>query len=183
LSITRVVWPLLLLALALSQAACSELQSYRDNGFAPVVSRGYGIDFWLAELHGTRDMTPAQIRETVEAWEQELRDDPNDGNRIRLALLLTTGDAPARDPKRARELLDGLEAAPAKASDLELVALLRQILDDQDAAGIAISKLKKQARQQDERIRELEQQQRALTDIEQNIQQRETQPDIEYGNQ
>jgi len=179
LSIIRFVWPFVLLTLPFT--ACSEFQPYSESGYAQVISRGYGVDYWLAELYNTRGMTPAELRQTVSDWEQEFHDDPNAGSRIKLALLLTVGDAPARDRKRARELLEGLGETPVKTSDRELVAILRQILDDQDQASMAISKLRKQAGEQSERIKELEQQQQALTDIEQNIQQRDIQPDIEQN--
>jgi hypothetical protein len=171
----------MLLVLALT--ACSEFQSLGSTGYAPVETRGYGTDYWLAELHNTRAMTPEEIRQTATEWEQELNDDPSTGNRIKLAVLLTAGDAPVRNPKRARELLDGLIVAPVKSSDRELIAILRQLLDEQDQANIAIRKFKKQSRQQSQRIKELEQQLQALTDIEQNIQQRDVQPDIEYDAQ
>ena len=175
------VWLFVWLLLALT--ACSELPSHKSTWHAPIVTWGYGTEHWLGELHKTREMTPDEIRQTVKAWEQELRDAPRDGNRIKLALLLTAGNAPARDPKRARELLEGLDEAPVNTRDQELVTILRQILDEQDHASLAISRLRKQAGKQDRRIRELEQQQRALTDIEQNIQQRNFQPAIEHGNQ
>lgn len=181
MSVMRFIWPSILLVLVL--AACSEFQPLRNTGYAPVVSRGDGIDYWLTELYNTREMTPEEIRQTVEAWEKELKDDPSAGNHIKLALLLTAGNTPARDPKRARELLDGLLKAPLDTSDRELITILRQILDEQDQASSAISKLKKQALQQSRRIKELEQQLQALTDIEQNIQQRDVLPDIEYDAQ
>jgi hypothetical protein len=53
------------------------------------------------------------------------------------------------------------------------------MIDEQNQANKEISTLKKQTRKQTLRIKELEQQQRALTDIEQNIQQREIPPDLE----
>ena len=177
----RLVWTLVLFLLSFT--ACSEFQSHRSNGYAPVVSRGNGIDYWLEELHNTREMTPDEIRQTVQAWEQELRDDPSADNHIKLALLLTAGDASVRDPKRARELLIDLDLAPCNTSDRELVTILWQILDEQDQANITTSKLRMQARQQSERIKELEEQQRALTDIEQNIQERDIQPDLDYDTQ
>ncbi len=175
----RRVWPFVFLVLALP--ACSEFQTHSSGGYAPVVTRGYGTDAWLAELHHTRQMTADELQQTVTAWEQGLKDDPDTGNRIRLALLLTAGDTAVRDPQRARELLDELDPLPENTSDRELVALLRQMLDEQGQAGLAIRKLKKQVRNQDRRIQELEKQQRALTDIEQNIQQRDILPDLENG--
>ena len=177
MNILRLIWPFALFVLVL--ANCSEFQHYTHTGDAPVVTRGYGTDYWLAGLHNTRAMTPDEIRQTVQAWEQELHDDPSAGNHIKLALLLTAGDASVRDPKRARELLDGLDPAPDNTGDQELVTILRQMIDEQSQANMAISSLKKQTRKQTLRIKELEQQQRALTDIEQNIQQREIPPDLE----
>ena len=176
----RFIWPFMLL---LVLTACSEFQPRTIIEYPPVVSRISDKNDALAELHNTREMTPEEIRQTVEAWEQELKDVPSISNHIRLTLLLTAGDGSARDPKRARELLDWLNEAPVKSSDLELITLLLQILDEQDQAIMAISKLKKQARQQSRRIKELEEQQQALTDIEQNIQQRDIQPDAENVSQ
>ena len=97
--------------------------------------------------------------------------------------MLTAGDASIRDPKRARELLDGLDLPPDETSDQELATILRQLIDGQDQASMSISTLKKQIRKQTLHIKELEQQQRALTDIEQNIQQREIPPDLENDGQ
>ncbi len=181
MSILRQIFPLVLLTLA--QTACSELKPYIDSGNVPVVSREYGIDYWLTELHKTRGMTPAELQQTFNIWELEFDSDPNAGNSIKLALLLTFSDAPVRDRKRARELLDGLGEIPMKTSHQELVVILQQVLDDQEQAHITISKLKKQAQKQSGRIQELELQLQALTDIEQNIQQRDNQPDIEQSNE
>ena len=175
------IWSFMLTLLALT--ACGELLPYRSGGYAPVVTLGYGTDYWLSELNQTRQMPPYKIRETAQTWEQEFQDDPGDSNRIKLALLLTVGDARVRDPERARELLEGLGEAPVNTSDRELVSIVRQIIDDQEQAGAAVDTLNRQIRKQRRRIKELEQQQRALTDIEQNIQQKEAQPDIENGSQ
>mgnify|MGYP001823542883 FL=1 len=176
----RSVWSIALLSLAL--VACSQVQHHGSSGYAPVVTLGYGAVYWLDELHSTRLMAPGEVKLTVAKWEQALLDDPGDGNRIRLALLLIAGDLSVRDPKRARELLDELTAAPAGTNDRELVFIMRQILEQQEQqeqASAEIDKLNTQARQRNRRIRELEQQQRALTDIEQNIQQRTVQPDTD----
>lgn len=177
----RLVWPFALFVLALT--ACSEFQPQNSTVYVPVVSREYNIDYWLVELHNTRAMTPDELRQTVKAWEQEIHDDPSTYNRIKLTLLLTVGDTSVRDLKRAQELLDGLDPVPDNTSDRELITILRQIIDELSQAYFEISKLKKQAGNQSLRIEELEEQQRALTDIEQNIQQRSTPPDPENGGQ
>jgi hypothetical protein len=181
LSILKLIWPFALFVLVL--ANCSEFQHNARTDTAPVVTRGYGTDYWLAELHKTRTMTPDEIQKTLKSWEQELNNHPGVGNQIKLALLLTTGDASIRDPKRARVLLDGLDLPPDNTSDQELVTILRQMIDEQDQANMAISTLKKQTRKQTLHIKELEQQQRALTDIEQKIQQREIPPSLENDGQ
>lgn len=162
-------------------SSCSEFQHRRDTALAPVVTLGYGTDYWLAELNSTRQMMPEERARTVEAWQQELDNEPDDGNRIRLALLLTVGDEQIRDPARASKLLDELDAAPAKASEKELVTIMRLIIDEQTRAGESISKLNRQLGKQNRRIRELEQQQRALTNIEQNIEHRDSLPASKNG--
>lgn len=177
MNILRLIWPVVLLVLVLTN--CSEFQHYAHTAYALPGAQEYGVDYWLLELHNTRAMTPDEIRQTVTAWEQELHDDPSTGNHIKLALLLTAGDASVRDPKRARELLDGLDPAPDNSSDQELVSILRQIIDEQDQAVVKTGALKKQTRKQSLQIRKLEQQQRAMSNIEQKNQQREIPPDLE----
>ena len=172
---------LLTTLVALLLSACSEFQHHRETAFAPVVTRGYGTEYWLAELNRTRQMTSEELGRTVAAWQTELETSPGDGNRIRLALLLTAGDMQVRDTAAARQLLDELDEVPANTSDRELLAIMRQIIGDQASASESILGLKRQLSRQTRRIEELEQQQRALTDIEQNIQHRDSQPGIEHG--
>jgi len=166
---------------ALLLSACSEFQHHRETAFAPVVTRGYGTEYWLAELNRTRQMTSEELGKTVAAWQAELEIKPGDGNRIRLALLLTAGNMQVRDFARARQLLDELDEAPANTSDRELLAIMRQIIDEQASASESIHTLKRQLSRQNRRIEELEQQQRALTNIEQNIEQRDSLPAIKNG--
>jgi hypothetical protein len=116
-------------------------------------------------------------------WEQELLEEPNDGLRIKLALLLIAGSETVRDPKRARELLNGLTETPMDASDREFLTVIDEMVDQQELASSEIEKLNIQIRKQKRRIRELEEQQKALTDIEQNIQHRTMQPETENGGQ
>jgi len=167
----------LIVPVLLMLTACSEFQYY-STGFAPVTSKGYGADYWLAELHETRTMTPEQRQVTLGLWEQEYDNDPDTSNRIRLALLLSAGDASVRDLEQARELLKGIDPEPDAAGDRELITLIRQFIDRELQARTTISDLRKQAKKKNEQIEELEQQQQALTNIEQNIQQRDSQPEI-----
>jgi uncharacterized coiled-coil protein SlyX len=59
--------------------------------------------------------------------------------------------------------------------------MVRQFLDEQIDANRKINELNRQVADQNKRIAELEQQQRALTSIEQKIQQRDTPAVIEDG--
>ena len=169
------------IALLMLLTACSELQTYSNAGFAPVVSRGYGVNFWLKEMYETRSMSSDELKNTLKVWEQEYKDNPDLNNRMRLALLLAAGSESVRDQRRASNLLDDVDLGLYKTNDKEMVLLLRQFLDEQSESGRKISILWKQVTEQNIRIEELEQQQKALTTIEQSIQQREKSPGIDNG--
>ena len=170
----------LIIPALLMLTACSEFKYYSNTGFAPVTSKGDGADFWLTEVHETRAMTAEQRQVTLDLWEQEYSNSPGISNRLRLALLLAAGDESIRDPERALELLEGIVPEPENAADRELIIMLRQFIDEQLTAKATINDLKKLTKKKSRQIRELEQKQQALTNIEQNIQQRENQP--EAGN-
>jgi len=93
---------------------------------------------------------------------------------LRLALLLVEGSRKVRDQKRALALLKGMDGARASGSTRALARLLTQVLHDRTSARGKIVGLKHKLQQADEHVKELERQLQALTDIEQNIQQRET---------
>jgi hypothetical protein len=129
-------------------------------------------------------MTPEQRQVTLGLWEQEYDNDPDTSNRIRLALLLVAGDKSVHDLEQARELLKGIDPEPDSAGDRELITLIRQFIDKEMHARTTISDLRKQANKKNKQIEELEQKQQALTNIEQNIQQRESQPEaVDNGEQ
>ena len=160
--------------------ACSEFQYYSSTGFAPVTSKGFGADYWLEEAHETRAMTPEQRQVALKLREQEYSNNPDTSNRLRLALLLAAGNESIRNPERALELLEEIDPEPENAGDRELIIILRQFIDEQLKTAATINDLKKLTRNKNRQIKELEQQLQALTNIEQNIQQRENQP--EAGN-
>ena len=173
----------LIIPALLMLTACSEFQYYSNTGFAPVTSKESGTDYWLAEVHKTRAMTPEQRQVTLELWEQEYSNSPGISNRLRLALLLAAGNESIRNPERALELLEGLVTEPENAGDRELIIMLRQFIDEQLKAEVTINALKKLTKKKNRQIKELEQQLKALTNIEQNIQQRENQPEAGSDNQ
>lgn len=163
--------------------ACSEFQYYSSTGGTPVTSKGYGADYRLTQLHETRAMTPEQRVVTYELWEQEYLNNPDTSNRLTLALLLATGNDSIRDLPRALKLLEGIYPEPDDASDRELAILLKQYIHEQLHADTTTKDLKALIRKKNKLIKELEQQQQALTNIEQNIQQRENQPEAGNGKQ
>jgi hypothetical protein len=165
---------LIRILLAVMVTACSELQPYTGNGLAAPNSDGCRVDNLMSELRGTRWMNTDHLRQTLKAWEQAFRADPSDNNRLRLALLYAAGDESVRDPGRAQELLSESADALSNPGDRELAAIVRQFLDDQIDANRKINSLNKQIADQSKRIVELEQKQRALTNIEQKIQRRDT---------
>ena len=162
--------------------ACSEFQSYRLQEPAPVVSEEHGVGDLLAELHLTRTMSQDQLQKTLESWEQRFLDDPGAYNRLKLALLYATANQPVRDLGRAQELLDESAAGLDSAGAQELASLVHQFLDEQIQANRKINDLNKELAEQNKRIAELEQQQRALTRIEQKIQERDNPEDAGNGN-
>ena len=152
---------------------CSQLQPYTNRVLPPVFEGGQGANDWLGELHNTRGLTKSELQDVLEAWDQAYRDNPITNNRLRLALLLTAGDKAVRDRGRARKLLDGFNSAALGPGEQELVTILQRFLAEHEEDRGEINVLSKQVREQDQRIEELEQQQRDLTTIEQSIQQRE----------
>lgn len=177
MSITRF---LNLIVLAALLAGCSEMQHYSSD-LAPVIEGGYGVNSWLGDVHKTRTMSPELLQQTLDDWELEFRDNPSLSNRMRLVLLLATGEEPVGNHKRAHKLLQGFDAGAGSDSERELVAILQQYLESQAQDSRKISILWKQVTDQNRRIEELEQQVQALTTIEQHIQQRDRGGDEEDG--
>jgi hypothetical protein len=172
----------LILVSVLVLGACSEFQSFRGSGFAPVVTGGHSADNWLAELHATRSMTPQQLHQELGSRQHDFRYKPSTGNRLRLVLLLTFGGESVRDTGRARQLLEELDTPPDSPGGQELVAILKQFLDEKKIADKKLKVLSRQVSKQNTRIEELEEQQKALTTIEQSIQQREIPVENPSGN-
>jgi hypothetical protein len=162
-----------LLGVLVLLGGCSQLQPYTNRVLPPVFEGGQGANDWLGELHNTRGLTKSELQDVLEAWDQAYRDNPITNNRLRLALLLTAGDKAVRDRGRARKLLDGFNSAALGSGEQELVMILQRFLAEHEEDRGEINVLSKQVREQDQRIEELEQQQRDLTTIEQSIQQRE----------
>lgn len=163
--------------------ACSEFQYYSSTGFAPVTSKGYGTNYWLAEAHATRSMSPEQRQVTVKLWEQEYNNNPDTSNGLKLALLLAAGDESMRNAEQALEILEWIDPDLENDSERELVIILRQFIDEQLKAAATSKDFRMQIKKNNIQIKELEQQLQALTNIEQNIQQRENQPETDNDGQ
>lgn len=166
--------------------ACSELTVLRDtvipdNGTrlaneVPVINGNRGVHGWLADIHALRTKPPETLVTVLEAREQAFRTRPNIENRMRLVMLLLVDVEPVEDLKRARLLLNGVDPLPSSPDERAFISLMLQFLEGKREDEQKLSVLWKQATQQNQRIDELEQQLKALTSIEQNIQQREPPP-------
>ncbi|MDH3527558.1 MAG: hypothetical protein OEN52_01460 [Gammaproteobacteria bacterium] len=171
MNINRIVGLLGVLVLLL--CGCGQMQSYTNKVLPPVFEGGQGVNDWLAELHSTRNLSKDELSIVLGSWEQDFRYDPNLSNRLRLVLLLAAGEPSVSDRQRARKLLDEINPLPEGPGERELIDILQQFLAGQQEARGKINELSKQVKEQGQRIKELEQQQRDLTTIEQSIQQRE----------
>ena len=161
-------------------AACSDLQLIRDptpqasqEKDTLVVDGRHGVHGWLADSKALRGKSVRLLPAMLEAREQAFRANPDLDNRMRLVMVLLVEQEAVQDEKRARELLKQLRPLPASPDDREFIKLLLQFLDARQDDERKQSVLWKQITRQNKRIDELEQQLKALTNIEQNIQQRE----------
>jgi hypothetical protein len=172
----------LLVCFLLLLTACSEMQALRDSepesseSVAPVVDGKRGVHGWLADFHALRTRPEQSLPAVLDAREAAFRAKPNIDNRMRLVMLLLVESEAVQDERRARLLLRGLDPLPPGPDDREFITLLTQFLNGQRDYERKLSVLWKQVTQQNKRIDELEQQLKALTNIEQNIQQREPPP-------
>jgi hypothetical protein len=156
-------------------AACQPITVQRhDEGPLPVSVRVDDTAYWLEEWRQVSLLPESQFNLTLKNREQEFERKPDSRTRLRLGLLLATGPAPARDQRKALELLKGMDDAGASDSARALAALLVQMIEEQLWSGDKMAELKGELDTAETRIDELEQQLQALTNIEQSIQQRET---------
>ena len=172
-------------------AACSDLQKLHDDVKqpttgaepAPVIDGKNGVHSWLADMTELRERPAETLPDLLEAREQAFRSRPDIENRMRLVMLLLLNDEAVWDDRRARLLLRRLDPLPASPDDREFIRLLKQWLDGNIEYEQKLSVLWKQVTQQNRRIDELEAQLKALTNIEQKIQQRDPLPVQENGKQ
>ena len=169
------------LLLALSQVACSGFPCTRTTGYVPpVVDGGDSVNSNLEEVHAASAMTELQQQNLLAVMEKDFRENPDVDNRLRLVLLLATGNAAVRDPDRARVLLEEIDTSTSiSTSQRGLAVLLSQFLEEQEAGLGQLESCTKEMKQQERRINELEEQQKELTSIEQNIQHRDKPVEVE----
>lgn len=152
----------------LALLGCSGLQPESGSFLAPVSTAG-GADYWLGQVSGTHGLPPSELQDVRLSWERDFRIKPDTSNRIKLALLLAFGDEPVRNTTKARQVLESMDTTMLSPGDQELVTILEQYLE----TDLIIDKLTTRANRKNNRIKELEQQLRDLTSIEQTIQQRD----------
>lgn len=166
--------PLLLLLLLLL-VSCSNFPRIQTVKDASVVDGSGSISVIIKEVHAASSMTEEEQELLLAGMEADFSSEPDIDNRLRLALLLATSQPPIQDRERARVLLEGLdESKPVSASKRGMVEFMLLFLQEQHAILGELESCTTQLAQQDRRIDELEQQQKELTSIEQNIQHRDT---------
>ncbi|HYQ71365.1 MAG TPA: hypothetical protein VET88_05490 [Gammaproteobacteria bacterium] len=179
MKMTKVVCASFLLLLLV---ACSELPQKPYIEYVPVVNGEGGINSNLEEINAASGMTVPQQERRLSDLERDFRLKPDANNRLRLALLLSVGDEPVQDRARAQALLEGIDAPTSLSSSQQgLVQLLSQFLQDEEVMFGELESCITQVSQQGRRIDELEQQQKELTSIEQNIQHRDKQLEGDNG--
>lgn len=170
------------LLLPLMLVACSGLPCNQPVEKVSVVNGGDSVNKNLEEFQAASAMTTLQQQDLLAAMEKDFMVDPDVNNRLRLVLLLTTGDIAIRDHARASLLLEEIDTStPISTSQQGLAQFLSQILEEQEIALGKLESCTTKAAQQERRISELEEQQRELTSIEQNIQHRDKPPEDEDG--
>lgn len=168
----------LLLVMILMLSACAGLQELRDrvrppDGMQPLTGKHTQVQLWLDDMLALRQQTPEMQRDLLQSRERRLEARPDNQHRMDVVLLLLVADEDMRDDRKARKLLREYEPLPPAGEDREFIRMLKQFLDTRELDAHKIAVLWKQVTEQNGRIRELEKQLRALTSIEQNIQQRE----------
>jgi hypothetical protein len=165
---------LLLLSCILAGGCQPVTVQHHPEGPVPVTLRVDDVAYWLEEWDRAKGLQGDQLKQALQAREQDFAHYQDARTRLRLALLLAEGPVEVRDQARALTLLKKLDTERASASARALAALLTQNLREQVEASGKINKLEREMAQADERVKELEQQLQELTNIEQSIQQRET---------
>ena len=160
--------------------ACSEFPHVQSAEDMPVVERGGGTSSNLEEINAASTMTVLQQERLLADMERDYRVKPDADNRLRLALLLIIGNEPLQDHERARALIEGIDASTRLSpSQQGLVVLLSQFFEGQEVLLGQLEVCTSLVTQQDRRINELEQQQKELTSIEQNIQHRDKPAEVD----
>ncbi len=163
----------LLFPCVLILVACQPVTVQRTENLVPVSVRVDDAAFWLEEWQRTLELPEGQQTEVLEKREQAFIKSRGARNRLRLALLLVAGPEQLQDRDRALKLLENMDYDEASHSAQALATLLVKLIGEQRASSGKIRSLDVRLARSQERIQELEQQLQALTDIEQNIQNRE----------
>jgi hypothetical protein len=164
---------LLWIVFILGVTACQPVTLQHRDGPVPVVLRVDDAAYWLEEWHQVIALPEDQLALSLKARETEFTESPTPRSTMRLALLLTEGPRSVRNQSRALTLLEEFDTGQASDSEKALAALLKQIIAEQQWSNYEVIKLNRKLNDSRTRIEELENQLQELTNIEQNIQQRE----------
>ena len=163
---------LLWIIFILGMTACQPVTLQHRDG-VPVAFRVDDAAYWLEEWHRVITLPEDQLTRSLKARETEFEESPTPRSSLRLALLLAEGPRSVRNQSRALALLEEPDTRQASDSEKALAALLKQIIAEQQWSNYEVIKLNRNLTDSRTRIEELENQLQELTNIEQNIQQRE----------
>jgi len=167
--VRKLLWVLVITGLS----ACQPANVQRMYDPVPVTATVGDEAYWLEEWHRDIALPEEQLRHTLKTRELEFKRSANPETCLHLALLLAEGPQPVRNQVRALKLLQGLDTGQASDSARALAALLIQVVEEQRWSIDKMNELKRNLKDTQAQVEELQLQLQELTTIEQHIQQRE----------
>lgn len=160
--------------LMLTLGGCVLTQAGRGTAQVPESSvyEGGGRD-WLREIDRVLALPDDRQEEVLKQRQDAYLASPDTESRLDLALLRALGSDKVHDRDAALSLLVEIEPLQTTGREATLIALLRQLLEEQQAIQARLHQERKTLAMREARIKELETQLEAVTSIEQSIKQRQ----------
>lgn len=132
-----------------------------------------GSHDWMREINRVLALPEDRQEEVLKQHQDAYQARPDTTSRLRLALLRALGTDKVHDREAALSLLAEIEPLQTTGREATLIALLRQLLEEQQAIEARLHQERKVLAMREARIKELETQLEAVTSIEQSIKQRQ----------
>ena len=135
----------------------------------------------LALFSGLSAMSADELRRELLLVQRAFMLDPNDANRVRLAMTLAVARPPLRDDPRLQRLLEGVEAGAHPTEVRELLLLMQRLVvergravrDEQRRADVSsrdeVRRVEQRLREEQERSAELRHKLDALMELERRM--------------